>query len=71
MPLTRHTACAIYKEVKAVRKVKAHSQVRAVKYMRYSTHNQDDGMSIEYQRENIERYAEKNNIELVGEYVEM
>ena len=53
-----------------MRKVKAHSQVRAVKYMRYSTHNQDDGMSIEYQRENIERYAEKNNIELVGEYVD-
>ena len=48
----------------------AKGTVAAVKYMRYSTHNQDDGYSIAYQREAIEKYAAKNNIVLVNEYID-
>ena len=38
---------------------------QAVAYMRYSSHNQDNSISIEYQRETIQRYALKHHISIV------
>ena len=69
----RHTAILKTREVNIMQSktdTTAKGTIRAVKYMRYSTHNQDDGYSIAYQREAIEKYAEKNNIELVSEYID-
>lgn len=37
----------------------------AYAYMRYSSHNQDDGWSIEAQKSAIQRYANANNIKVV------
>ena len=37
-------------------------RVRA--YLRYSSHNQDDGYSIEYQTTEIEEFAKKNGFEI-------
>lgn len=37
-------------------------QIYAYAYCRYSSHNQDDGWSIESQRSAIEKYAKNNNI---------
>ena len=43
---------------------------QAVAYMRYSSHNQDNSVSIEYQRETIQRYALKHHISIVKEYID-
>jgi DNA invertase Pin-like site-specific DNA recombinase len=42
----------------------------AVAYLRYSTHNQDDGVSIEYQTQQIEEYAEKNGYKIVEWFID-
>lgn len=42
---------------------------KACAYMRYSTDNQDAN-SIEYQRAEIQKYCDKNGIEIVEEYVD-
>lgn len=42
----------------------------AVAYLRYSTHNQDGGVSIEYQMKEIEEYAKRNGIKIVKWYID-
>ena len=42
----------------------------AVAYLRYSSANQADGQSIEYQRDAIRRYAASHNLQIVNEYVD-
>ena len=46
------------------------NQKRAVIYIRYSSHNQSDGYSIEYQLEQAKAYAERNGYTIVGEYID-
>lgn len=43
---------------------------RAVIYIRYSSTNQSDGYSIEYQLEQAKAYAERGNFTIVGEYID-
>lgn len=43
---------------------------RAVIYIRYSSNNQSDGYSIEYQLEQARRYAERAGQTIVGEYID-
>lgn len=43
---------------------------RAVIYIRYSSTNQSDGYSIEYQLEQAKAYAERNGYTIVGEYLD-
>lgn len=43
---------------------------RAVIYIRYSSPNQSDGYSIEYQLEQVHAYAEKHGYTIVGEYID-
>ena len=43
---------------------------RAVIYIRYSSENQRDGYSIEYQKEECKKYLEANNYELVDVYID-
>lgn len=42
----------------------------AVAYLRYSTHRQDGGVSIEYQMKEIEEYAKRNGIKIVKWYID-
>lgn len=42
-------------------------QIYAYAYCRYSSHNQDDGWSIESQRSAIEKYAKNNDIQQIAE----
>ena len=42
----------------------------AYAYCRYSSHNQDDGWSIESQKNALERYAKSNNIKIVRYFVD-
>ncbi|MFR7592401.1 MAG: recombinase family protein [Longibaculum sp.] len=44
--------------------------VEAIAYCRYSSHNQDDGNSIEAQQFHINRYANSNNIKVVAWYID-
>lgn len=41
-----------------------------VEYLRYSSHNQDDGFSIEYQKAEIKAHAEKNGIIIDESYID-
>lgn len=43
---------------------------KTVTYMRYSTHNQDDGFSIEYQRAEMKEYADKHGLYIDEEYID-
>lgn len=42
----------------------------AVAYMRFSSEKQADGYSIEAQKEKIDEYAEKNNIEILEYFID-
>lgn len=42
----------------------------AVAYIRYSSHMQDGGVSVEYQMKEIEEYAEKNGYRIVEWYID-
>ncbi len=44
--------------------------IKAYGYYRYSSHNQDNGNSINAQRNAVREFAKANNIELVAEYVD-
>ncbi len=46
------------------------NQKRAVIYIRYSSTNQSDGYSIEYQLEQARKYAERNGYTIIGEYID-
>lgn len=46
------------------------NQKRAVIYIRYSSHTQTEGYSIEYQLEQARRYAERHGLTIVGEYID-
>lgn len=46
------------------------SNKKCVAYMRYSTENQNDGYSIEYQRDAIKRYCQQNGLTLMEEFVD-
>lgn len=46
------------------------SYKKTVTYMRYSTHNQDDGFSIEYQRSEMKEYADKQRLYIDDEYID-
>lgn len=46
------------------------NQKRAVIYIRYSSHNQTEGYSIEYQLEQARKYAERQGYTIVGEYID-
>ena len=46
------------------------NQKRAVIYIRYSSHNQTEGYSIEYQLEQARKFAERNGLTVVGEYLD-
>lgn len=46
------------------------TKIVAVGYCRYSSHNQDDGNSIEAQQLAINRYAKANNIKIVAWYID-
>ena len=43
---------------------------RGRSYIRYSTHMQDDGFSVEYQIAEIEAFCEKHNIEMVNHHID-
>lgn len=43
---------------------------RGRSYIRYSSHMQDDGFSVEYQIAEIEEYCERNNIEIVHHHID-
>lgn len=45
-------------------------KIKAAAYMRYSSAAQDDGFSIEAQQRAIHDFANKNNIEIVEEYID-
>ena len=44
--------------------------IDAVAYLRYSTHMQDNGVSIEYQINEIEEYAKRNGYRIVEWYID-
>ena len=43
---------------------------RGRSYIRYSSHMQDDGFSVEYQIAEIEEYCQRNNIEIVHHHID-
>lgn len=43
---------------------------RGRSYIRYSSHLQDDGFSVEYQIAEIEEYCKRNNIEIVHHHID-
>lgn len=43
---------------------------KAYAYMRYSSHNQDDGRSIESQKSALEKYSRSNNIKIVKYFID-
>lgn len=45
-------------------------KTRAVEYVRYSDHNQDDGMSIEYQKEACEKFIAEKGWVLTRAYID-
>ena len=42
----------------------------AYAYLRYSSHNQDDGWSIESQKSALEKYAKANNIKIIKYFID-
>ena len=43
---------------------------RGRSYIRYSSHMQDDGFSVEYQIAEIEEYCQRNNIEIIHHHID-
>ena len=39
-------------------------------YIRYSTHNQDDGFSVEYQKSEIDEFLKKNDLTLEKAHID-
>lgn len=44
--------------------------IKAYAYLRYSSHNQDDGWSIEALKTAIMKYAKENNIQIVKFFID-